>query len=173
MLSVLTDFRSLSDRQEQSRKFESDAKSDDDNFWARVNAMDSKTMLSAISGSDMVSGDTITFKKNSGDTEQIFCNGRSTSCWIDSNGKMFSLQQTGDSKTPFNIQDPYDVMELPELVPVKLLYEGIAEGVTIKWGTDVSSTITGLPSSFFIIPSAKEARRRARMVWLLEPGTRI
>ena len=61
---------------------------------------------------------------------------------IDSNGKMSSLQQTGDGKTPFNIQDPYDVMELPELVPVKLLYEGIAEGVTINWRTDVSSTIT-------------------------------
>lgn len=61
---------------------------------------------------------------------------------VDSNGKMYSLQQTGDSKTPFNIQDPYDVMELPELVPVKLLYGGIAEGVTINWRTDVSSTIT-------------------------------
>lgn len=92
MLSVLTDFRSLSDRQEQSRKFESEAKSDDDNFWARVNAMDSKTMLSAISGSDMVSGDIITFKRNAGNTEQIFCNGRSTSCWIDSNGKIGSYE---------------------------------------------------------------------------------
>lgn len=74
MEAVLTDFRSLKDRKEQVRKIESDAKSDDDNFWARVNAMDCKTMLSAISGTDMVSGETITFKRNSGDTEQIFCN---------------------------------------------------------------------------------------------------
>lgn len=85
MEAVLTDFRSLRDRKEQVRKVETEAKADDDNFWARVNAMDCKTMLSAISGTDMVSGETITFKHNSGNTEQIFVNGRSTSCWIDAN----------------------------------------------------------------------------------------
>lgn len=90
MLSVLTDFRSLSDKKESVRKMESDALNDDDNFWHRVNAMDCKTMLSALSWSDFVKWDIITFKKNSGDTEQIFCNGRSTSCWIDANGKIGS-----------------------------------------------------------------------------------
>lgn len=49
MLSVLTDFRTLKDKKEAVRNMEAEATKDDDNFWHRVNAMDCKTMLSALS----------------------------------------------------------------------------------------------------------------------------
>ena len=63
---------------------------------------------------------------------------------VDANGNMYTVDAGGI--TPgniYDIQDPYTVMELPDMVPVKLLYEGIASDVDIKWSANgISETLT-------------------------------
>ena len=41
----------------------------------------------------------------------------------------------------FNLTDPYDIINLPELVPLKLLFEGVASDVEIKWGGSIDETL--------------------------------
>ena len=59
-------------------------------FRTRANELNSRRMLEELSGTGWVSGDTITFKKNSRGTEQIYVNGKSTSCWIDEKDTIWS-----------------------------------------------------------------------------------
>lgn len=56
-----------------------------DDFWRKASELDSKMMLEEFSWTGRVSWDRITFKKNSGGTEQIYVNNKSTWCWIDKN----------------------------------------------------------------------------------------
>ncbi|MBQ8912781.1 MAG: hypothetical protein IJ054_01895 [Lachnospiraceae bacterium] len=62
---------------------------------------------------------------------------------VDANGNMYTVDAGGI--TPgniYDIQDPYTVMDLPDMVPVKLLYGGIASDVEIKWSGNISDTLT-------------------------------
>lgn len=63
---------------------------EDDNFWRKASELDSKAMLEEFSWTRWVTWDQITFKKNSWGTEQIYVNGKSTWCWIDRNGLIWS-----------------------------------------------------------------------------------
>lgn len=85
MLTRYPDFRPLSEIRKLAklREITFKAEMNDDTFWNRVNAMDAKKMLTSLSGSVLVNWDIITFNKNSDSTEQIWVNGKSTSCWID------------------------------------------------------------------------------------------
>lgn len=58
---------------------------EEDSFWTKAWELDSKSMLEELSWSSWVWNDLITFKRNSSGTEQIYCNGKSTGCWIDRN----------------------------------------------------------------------------------------
>lgn len=59
-------------------------------FRSRANQLNTRSMLEELSWTGWVSWDIITFKKNSNGTEQIYCNGKSTSCWIDSKDTIWS-----------------------------------------------------------------------------------
>ena len=56
---------------------------DDTWFWEEVCKLDAREMLEAISWTRLVWYETITFKNHS-NWYQIYCNWKSTSCWIDS-----------------------------------------------------------------------------------------
>lgn len=66
-------------------------------FWDRVFSMDCEYALSILSGHDFVSGETYTFRRNNSGTKNILVNGKSTSCWIDANGRIGSLSGGGPS----------------------------------------------------------------------------
>ena len=61
-----------------------------------------------------------------------------------SDGVMSSLGAGANNSNDinlFNLSDPYDIMNLSELAPLKLLYGGITDGVDIKWGETISDTL--------------------------------
>jgi len=92
MLTAYPNTKSLSEIKQSMLVKESKARDDvgGDYYWDRVKNMDTKTMLSEISGSAWVSGEVIEFSKNNNGTDQIVVNGKSTGAWIDRNGKIGS-----------------------------------------------------------------------------------
>ena len=61
-----------------------------DNFWSKASELNSRSMLEELSWTGWLRGDTITFKRNSNWTEQIYCNWKSTGCWIDNKDMIWS-----------------------------------------------------------------------------------
>lgn len=66
-------------------------------FWDRVWHLDCEEALTRLSGHAYVSGETYSFKRNATGTKNIFVNGKSTSCWIDRDGRIGSLDHGGPS----------------------------------------------------------------------------
>lgn len=101
MLKAYPDTETLAEKEARAIKKEQQLKQAiwNDDTWDRIRAMDSKAMLEKISGTSLVSGDIITFKRNSNWTEQIFCNWKSTGCWIDTKGKIWSTDKGGPNWT--------------------------------------------------------------------------
>lgn len=62
-----------------------------DDIWR----MNQKEGLQLLSGTDAVKGDEFEFRDNHAGTEQIIVNGKSTSCWIDADGKIGSHDKGG------------------------------------------------------------------------------
>lgn len=101
MLKAFPDTETLAEKEARAIKKEQQLKQAiwNDDTWDRIRAMDSKAMLEKISGTSLVWGDIISFKHNSNWTEQIFCNGKSTGCWIDKVGKIWSTDKGGPNWT--------------------------------------------------------------------------
>ena len=101
MLKAFPDTETLADKEARAIKKEQQLKQAiwNDDTWDRIRAMDSKAMLEKISGTSLVNGDIITFRRNSNGTEQIFCNWKSTGCWIDKVGKIWSTDKGGPNWT--------------------------------------------------------------------------
>lgn len=95
MLKAFPDTETLSEKEQKAIKKESQLKNAiwNDDAWDRIRAMDCKTMLEKISWTSLVWWDIISFRRNSNWTEQIFCNGKSTWCWIDKAGKIWSTDK--------------------------------------------------------------------------------
>lgn len=70
---------------------------DAEDFFNSVWRLNCKHGLELLSGTEAVRGDVFDFKKNTAGTEQIIVNGKSTSCWIDSEGKIGSHDKGGPS----------------------------------------------------------------------------
>lgn len=66
-------------------------------FWDRVFSMDCEYALSILSGHDFVGGEVYTFRRNNSGTKNIYVNGKSTSAWIDAQGRIGSLSGGGPS----------------------------------------------------------------------------
>ena len=91
MLKAYPDTETYQDKQAKVRKKEQDFVNESwDDFWDRVRAMDTKTVLQKISWTSFVSYENIDFKRNSNWTEQIIVNWKSTWCWLDKNWKIWS-----------------------------------------------------------------------------------
>ena len=63
---------------------------DNDSFRAKASELNSRSMLEELSWTWWLGWDVITFKRNSNWTEQIYCNGKSTGCWIDNKDLIWS-----------------------------------------------------------------------------------
>lgn len=64
-------------------------------FWAAVANLDCREALERFSGSGYVNGERFTFRRVSSGNLNIFCDGRGTSCWVDAEGKIGSLDKGG------------------------------------------------------------------------------
>lgn len=64
-------------------------------FWEAVAALDCREGLERLSGTGYVNGERFTFRRVSNGNLNIFCDGRGTSCWIDAEGKIGSLDKGG------------------------------------------------------------------------------
>lgn len=60
------------------------------NFWDKVYNLDCEVILSRLSGTSYVNGERYTFKRTSKGNKNIYVNGKSTSCFIDSHGRIGS-----------------------------------------------------------------------------------
>lgn len=76
---------------------EAEVRTEGDTFWARVYALDCGAALRRLSGSAAVNGEQYTFKLNASGTSNILVDGKSTSCWIDKDGRIGSLSGGGPS----------------------------------------------------------------------------
>lgn len=65
--------------------------------WDKSKELDCTEGLKILSGTHWVNGDIFDFKDNSNGTKQIWVNGKSSSCWIDKNGLIGSLDNGGPS----------------------------------------------------------------------------
>ena len=101
MLKAFPDTETLAEKEARAIKKEQQLKQAiwNDDTWDRIRAMDSKAMLEKISGTSLVGGDIISFRHNSNGTQQIFCNGKSTGCWIDTKWKIWSTDKGGPNWT--------------------------------------------------------------------------
>lgn len=130
MQRTFTDTVSQKERKELQEKIvnnEMKAKRECDNdwFWWEVCNLNAKEMLEYISWSSLVWWDNITFHSNWNNEYQIYCNWRSTSCWIDSNWYIGSSDRWWPTRTrwiawywPVNRKEVYRVVEKthPELI---------------------------------------------------------
>lgn len=64
-------------------------------LFDRIYRMDCKQALEVLSGSAHVGGDVYTFRRTAGGAQNIFSNGKGTSCWVDTEGRIGSLDKGG------------------------------------------------------------------------------
>lgn len=63
--------------------------------WQQVFNLDCLEALQRVSGHAAVGGESYTFKRNTSGTHNILVDGKSTSCWVDSSGRIGSLDGGG------------------------------------------------------------------------------
>lgn len=68
---------------------------DGKNLFDKIYKMNCKDALTQLSGHASVGGDVFTFRKTTGNNFNIFSNGKGTSCWIDRDGHIGSLDKGG------------------------------------------------------------------------------
>lgn len=66
-----------------------------DDFFRTIGNLNCKDALEALSGHASVGGELYSFRRNTAGSEQILVNGKSTSCWIDIDGKIGSYDKGG------------------------------------------------------------------------------
>ena len=64
-------------------------------FWERVWNLNCEYALSRLSGSPYVAGEIYDFKQNTSGTLNIIVNNKSSSCWIDRDGRIGSMDEGG------------------------------------------------------------------------------
>lgn len=85
LLKYYPNTKTVSEKKKELKEIEKKMKLDDWDFWYRVSQFDCEKMLGLLSGTRYVNGENITFEDNNNNTKQIFVEGRSTACWLDSN----------------------------------------------------------------------------------------
>lgn len=66
-----------------------------DDFWQRVSSLDCAAALERLSGHWAVGGERFTFRPCANGNRNILANGKGTSCWIDTSGRIGSLSDGG------------------------------------------------------------------------------
>lgn len=140
MLQAYSDTMTISEKREQAQKREEQFKKElwDDDFWERIKAMDTKTMILKLSWNWMVSYETFDFKRNSNGTEQIIVNWKVTGNWLDKNWKIWSTDRWWPHWTNrvfrYGLAEWKDVYqwiakEFPMMIPEKKVVKKIQQQV--------------------------------------------
>lgn len=175
MLKAYPDIETLSEKEARAIKKEQQLKQAiwNDDTWDRIRAMDSKAMLEKISWTSLVWWDIISFRHNSNWTEQIFCNGKSTGCWIDKLWKIWSTDKWWPNWTNriawYGWVDWKEIYkwikdEFPFVLPEKkeeVKDWEISEEEIEKW----SKLIIGWEKKWFLYPSDKFKEFEWFMSW--------
>jgi hypothetical protein len=66
-----------------------------DSFWDSVGRLDCQEALARLSGHPAVGGERYTFRRTPSGTHNILVDGKTTSCWVDRNGRIGSLANGG------------------------------------------------------------------------------
>ena len=66
-----------------------------ESFWDAVYNLDCRDGLERLSGTGAVTGETFTFKRTSSGNLNILVDGKGTSCWIDTSGRIGSMSNGG------------------------------------------------------------------------------
>lgn len=64
-------------------------------FWDRVWNLNCEYALDKLSGNPYVESEVYTFRENASGTKNIYVNGKSSSCWIDTEGRIGSMDHGG------------------------------------------------------------------------------
>ncbi len=80
---------------EEKRELRKIFRNEADDFWEQVYNLDCEVALNRLSGTAAVSFETYTFKRVSNGNLNIFVNGKGTSCWIDKNKRIGSMDGGG------------------------------------------------------------------------------
>lgn len=67
----------------------------DNSLWERIWNIDCEVALERLSGTDAVGGEVYTFRQNANGNKNIFVNGKGSSCFIDRQGRIGSLDGGG------------------------------------------------------------------------------
>ena len=70
-----------------------------DSIWEKIWELDSMDALIRLSGAKYVGGEVFSFNRTSSGNHNILVNGKGTSCWVDSEGKIGSHQNGGPTIT--------------------------------------------------------------------------
>lgn len=66
-----------------------------EDFWAAVYNLDCRDALERLSGTGAVNGEKFTFRHCSNGNLNIFVDGKGTSCWVDTSGRIGSMSKGG------------------------------------------------------------------------------
>lgn len=168
MFSAFPDTETLAEKEAKAIKKEQQLKQaiGSDDTWDRIRAMDSKTMLEKISWTSLVWWDIITFRHNSGWTEQICCNWKTTGCWIDKMGKIWSTDKWWPNWTNWiawyggvDWKEIYRWIkeEFPFIIPEKKKEDQIPWEISEEEIEEGSKLILGWEKKGFLYPSDKFA----------------
>lgn len=163
MLAAFPDTETIAEKEAKAIKKQEQIRKAiwNDDTWDRIRAMDSVTMLEKISWTSLVWWDIITFRQNHNWTKQIFCNGKSTGCWIDRVGKIWSTDKWWPNWTNWiawygkvDWKEIYRWIkdEFPFIIPEKSVEPWeISEKEIEEW----SKLIMGWEKKWFLYPSDK------------------
>ncbi len=82
-------------RTEFKKKLQSEFKSESEDLWEAIWRMDCMEGLEQLSGDPAVGSEIYTFSRNANGNHNILVNGKGTSCWIDRDGRIGSLDKGG------------------------------------------------------------------------------
>lgn len=95
MLLAFKETRQERQAKETRSTFTKEFKSDGDGLWEKVYNIDCADALMRLSGSGYVGGEKYELRRNRGETQNIWVDGKSTACWIDCDGRIGSAKKGG------------------------------------------------------------------------------
>jgi len=96
-----------------------------EDFWQAVYELNCRDALERLSGTSAVNGESFTFRRVSNGNQNIFVDGKGTSCWVDPNGRIGSMSKGGP--TIYNWLLWYKTPPAEAVRVLKSIYPHLAE----------------------------------------------
>jgi hypothetical protein len=115
--------KALDDAKREYRKATSSDAGED--FWQAVYELNCRDALERLSGTGAVNGESFTFRRVSNGNQNIFVDGKGTSCWVDAHGRIGSMSKGGP--TVYNWLLWYRMPPAEAVKVLKSIYPHLAE----------------------------------------------